>query len=503
MLHAVLEIFLWLFGLCVGSFLNVVIYRLPAGLSIAVPARSFCPRCTAGIAWYDNLPILSWALLWGRCRHCRAPISVQYPLVEALTGVAFVLVYHLLFVVGARSGVAPATLPHDLPLLLTWLVLVSGLLACAAMDVTSYMVDVRVTLAVLVGGVILHACWPRADFVLPQAQAPAAAAAGLAFAASIVMLWLTVWRCPPTDAEEHPPADVSSAEEPPPAAGATRAAGLLGVLACILLTAGLFFAGVVPWLAGHPTFDLLAGLTLVTLFLTTVVAGGQRRPADEEIRAAIEEEQPQARRTALAEIAWLAPALLTALGAYAAVALWPTVGAGWRSAVAWTPGGGFVPLGGVAFAIHGAIVAAGAGWLLRIVFTLAFGREAFGIGDIYILGAAGAAAGWDIALLGLALSVGIALLGWAFGLLLKSTTLIPFGPWLALGFLLALLWNRPAASIAAEYRDNLAFAWRERPDLVLLGIGLMLVATAFAIVLARLVRRWVDPHVEGGTAGEA
>lgn len=72
-----------LLGSVIGSFLNVCIVRLPQDQSVVRP-RSRCPRCAAPIAWYDNVPILSWALLRGRCRHCRQPISAQYPLVEVL-----------------------------------------------------------------------------------------------------------------------------------------------------------------------------------------------------------------------------------------------------------------------------------------------------------------------------------------------------------------------------------------------------------------------------------
>lgn len=72
-------------GAAVGSFLNVCIYRLPQGLSIAAP-RSFCPACRAPIRAYDNIPILSFLLLGKKCRNCRAPIPWRYPLVEALTG---------------------------------------------------------------------------------------------------------------------------------------------------------------------------------------------------------------------------------------------------------------------------------------------------------------------------------------------------------------------------------------------------------------------------------
>ncbi|MCG2816630.1 MAG: prepilin peptidase [Candidatus Aminicenantes bacterium] len=81
-----------LFGLVWGSFLNVVIYRLPAGKNIVFPP-SACPRCSAKIRPYDNIPVLSFILLGGRCRRCRAPIPVIYFLVELLTPFLFVLLY--------------------------------------------------------------------------------------------------------------------------------------------------------------------------------------------------------------------------------------------------------------------------------------------------------------------------------------------------------------------------------------------------------------------------
>lgn len=79
-------------GCCLGSFFNVVIYRLPAKLSIVQPG-SHCPRCTRLIAFYDNIPLISYLILMGKCRHCRAPISFRYPMVEALTGTAALLLF--------------------------------------------------------------------------------------------------------------------------------------------------------------------------------------------------------------------------------------------------------------------------------------------------------------------------------------------------------------------------------------------------------------------------
>jgi leader peptidase (prepilin peptidase) / N-methyltransferase len=82
-------LFAFLFGAVVGSFLNVVIVRLPEGESIVRP-RSRCPKCHDMIPWYLNLPILSWIALRGRCRSCKTPISIRYPTVELLTGTLFV-----------------------------------------------------------------------------------------------------------------------------------------------------------------------------------------------------------------------------------------------------------------------------------------------------------------------------------------------------------------------------------------------------------------------------
>src|SRR5919205_2206870 len=93
-------------GAAIGSFLNVVIHRVPREESVAFPA-SHCPSCGTAIRPYDNVPVVSWALLRGRCRSCRAPISARYPAVELLTGVLFALTYLL------HSGLT-LSLPFDL-----------------------------------------------------------------------------------------------------------------------------------------------------------------------------------------------------------------------------------------------------------------------------------------------------------------------------------------------------------------------------------------------------
>ena len=82
--------FSFLFGCCFGSFINVLVYRLPIGESILFPG-SKCTKCNRGICWYDNIPILSWIFLKGKCRKCNKKISFIYPVIEILTGLLFVL----------------------------------------------------------------------------------------------------------------------------------------------------------------------------------------------------------------------------------------------------------------------------------------------------------------------------------------------------------------------------------------------------------------------------
>ncbi len=123
-----------LFGLIVGSFLNVVIYRVPRKESIVSP-RSACPTCGTQISSRDNIPIVSWLLLRGKCRNCRAPISARYPLVEATTAALF-------------AGMAARfEFSWSLP---AYLVLAAGLLALASTDLEHLLLPKRIVYPVLV-----------------------------------------------------------------------------------------------------------------------------------------------------------------------------------------------------------------------------------------------------------------------------------------------------------------------------------------------------------------
>ena len=118
-----------LFGACIGSFLNVVVWRLPRQESVVVPG-SHCPRCGTALAWYDNIPVLSWLLLRARCRHCRAGISVRYPLVELLSAGLFVAMLQ-----AQPSGLGPAPMPALL-LICGWL-LAAWLMPLTLIDLDS------------------------------------------------------------------------------------------------------------------------------------------------------------------------------------------------------------------------------------------------------------------------------------------------------------------------------------------------------------------------------
>ncbi len=119
--------FATLYGLVVGSFLAVCIVRIPEDRSLLVP--SSCPRCGARVAWYDNVPVVSWLVLRGRCRHCGSPISPLYPLVELLGGLLALLVFRHL---------VPDLASLDAPHALAWatqFAFLSMLVVAAAVDI--------------------------------------------------------------------------------------------------------------------------------------------------------------------------------------------------------------------------------------------------------------------------------------------------------------------------------------------------------------------------------
>jgi leader peptidase (prepilin peptidase)/N-methyltransferase len=140
-LTALDAIFAALFGAAIGSFLNVVVWRIPRGESIVSPP-SRCPSCETPIKPRDNVPVLSWLLLRGRCRHCGAPISARYPLIEALTAIVFA------GIVLARG--VDRDLAWELPL-------ASVLIAVAAIDLDIRIIPNRILVPAAVFGLVTAA----------------------------------------------------------------------------------------------------------------------------------------------------------------------------------------------------------------------------------------------------------------------------------------------------------------------------------------------------------
>lgn len=134
--HAVSFVVAAAFGLVIGSFLNVCIYRLPRGRSIVWPA-SHCPSCGRALSWYENIPLVSYAVLRGACRTCHAAISPVYPAVELATGVVFVVLY-------AQVGLVP--------LLAARLVFACAMIVLAVVDLRHRVLPNSITLGgILVG----------------------------------------------------------------------------------------------------------------------------------------------------------------------------------------------------------------------------------------------------------------------------------------------------------------------------------------------------------------
>jgi leader peptidase (prepilin peptidase)/N-methyltransferase len=133
-----------LLGLAFGSFFNVCIHRIPRGLSLTRPG-SRCPACGYALRWYDNIPVLSFAVLAGRCRKCRQPISIRYPVVELLTCGIFVL--HL-FVFGLT------------PLFFVRVIFASALIVLFAIDLEHHLLPDVITLPGIVAGLMFSVFLP-------------------------------------------------------------------------------------------------------------------------------------------------------------------------------------------------------------------------------------------------------------------------------------------------------------------------------------------------------
>jgi leader peptidase (prepilin peptidase)/N-methyltransferase len=168
MINVLIVGLVFMFGMCIGSFLNVCIYRLPSSMSIINPSRSFCPQCNSAIQFYDNIPVFSYLWLKGRCRNCNASISLRYPLVELMTGILAIAV---LFMFGL-------TLES-----VVYFVFISSLLVITFIDIDHKIIPDIITLPGIPIGL-------AASFILP-AMTLKSSLLGLLIGGG--SLWLVAW----------------------------------------------------------------------------------------------------------------------------------------------------------------------------------------------------------------------------------------------------------------------------------------------------------------------
>lgn len=362
-------IFIVVIGACVGSFLNVVIWRLPRGESIVRPP-SHCPKCGQQLTWFENVPVLAWLYLHGRCRHCKNPISIQYPLVEGTAAILFGLVFWAYYMEGLRQEFADAGLAATWLVLLVHLTLVGSLLAATVVDFQLYLIPLYIPwFACLVAAVGL----PLASFLVPadkiEVLVPYASQAPLATAVGGALVGL--------------------------------------VIANLLLWRGILIRS----FADDPQAD--APLT------------ADAPPA-----------YPHARREMIRECAFLAlPVVGGVVGGQVGMRLWPET-----EIPLWL---GVLTGVGLGYLVGGGIL-----WLTRVLGTLAFGKEAMGLGDVHLLAAIGAVLGaWDaVAIFFLApfLALAATLVISGVGRIVKGQVrIVPYGPYLAATAVILMVLHQP------------------------------------------------------------
>jgi leader peptidase (prepilin peptidase)/N-methyltransferase len=392
LIHLPTAVFVFALGASVGSFINVVVYRLPLGMSVISPP-SRCPTCGARLRFYrENLPIIGWLLLRGRCRYCRVRISPQYMYVELLLALVFLGLYVLLFMVSPRTmwwGQIGDTWWYTngpfraWPAFIAMAFLIAGLIAMTLIDAKQYVIPIEIPLVVTLTAFVAY---PLQSLLVLDTRPGAA------------------W--------------------PIPGVGWTGTAvsigGMVGVLVGVLL---LRLRVLKPSFADYEQF---------------VVEG--------DVLA----DYPYARREMVRELIFLLPCMLgMLLGLLVSQNL---------------PATGPPPLiQSFAAACAGYLVGGGLIWGIRIVGTLAFGREAMGLGDVHLLAAVGATLGWfdPIPIFFIAPFFGLfwVLIGVWLGSLVRSVRReLPYGPHLAAAAVCVIL-LRPGVEWIWGHTLGQAFPW--------------------------------------------
>jgi leader peptidase (prepilin peptidase) / N-methyltransferase len=420
-------LFVFAFGASVGSLLNVLVYRLPRGEGVVFPA-SRCPSCGTGLTWRENIPIVGWLVLRGRCRFCKSRISPEYPIVEAFVAVLFTATAFLWYVVpwdaawlgvhwgGLRPEWAVSGIGLTWPMLGLVYLLLGCLVAMTLIDARTFTIPMVLTWVPAVGALAihpLHAAWIQVRHGSLPFVAPG---------------W--TWTIPT-------PGWVGLGA----AVGGCVGLGIgLGLLR--LGWIGRSFADYEAWERSVNGGGGAEGAAVGG------GAGGGGVDADNgEDPTHLWVQYPHARREMVRELAFLAPCVVLMLvGAWVGEMYFaanqrpnpdpflPPLGPGmplWLEA-----------LGGV---LLGYVVGGGVVWAVRIGGSLAFGKEAMGLGDVHLMAAVGACLGWIDATLAFFLAAFVGMAWWVLGAVVGGGRLprtIPYGPYLAVATLL-VIWGKP------------------------------------------------------------
>lgn len=420
--HWVAIAFLFALGSCIGSFLNVVVWRLPRGESLSTPP-SHCPRCNNRLKWYDNIPILGWLKLRGRCRFCREPISVRYPIVEAVTALLFVFFYVMYYVVGVgpcppvpalRWADVPGSAvyrPPDVPILLLHVFLVSALLAASLIDAERYEIPQKITAWVAAVGVVAHAIFDD-----------------------------------PTSAGAL---NLVRADGSPSPAAALAAGGTVGLaLSLLLLRTGRLKRSFPD---GEPLLEVERE--------AAEAENAKLKREGKRLEELAEIPPPYTRRQIAAEMrkemAFLLVPMAMAVGWWAATAYVGPLGAAWDAAVR------HHPVSGLLGALLGGLVGGLVVWVVRILGTLAFGRVAMGLGDADLMFAVGTVVGAGAATVAFFLAPFFGLLLAVYMLATGQRKELPYGPYLSLASAAVLLVYCPIAAWLEPGMSGLALVVRQ------------------------------------------
>lgn len=460
-------LFVFAFGGCVGSFINVLAYRLPKGLGVVVPS-SRCPKCQTVLGWRENIPILGWLMLRGKCRHCRRPISPEYPIVEFIVALLFALLYAMwamdpspLVFLGVPDGWgAPdwtnAGMGRVWPALGLTLLLVGALAAMTIVDAKTFTIPLVIPWSIGLLALAthpLHALWIQTtgagrligsahEWVIPTGGweftlAALGGGAGLVIACALLAL-----RAIPRSFADYEAWEKSVTKPEGGAEGqAPRPAG--SMLVRVLLLTGPAIAGMaLGATVGMRLGKWAMGMTLGAA-IGLVVGVFLRRLAPDDAPSEHEPvwtRYPFVRREMWKELLFVSPIVLLALAGWAWGMRLQGVG---EEAVTSAPPLWLAALGG---SVMGLLVGGGIVWGVRIVFSIAFKKEAMGLGDVHMMAGVGAALGWIDPLLAFFVApfsgIALAAAGTVFPRLLKSARVLPYGPHLAVATL-TLIYLKP------------------------------------------------------------